>query len=50
MGARVTNGLTLEQQKERFEIVRREAERASLICLTASRKALRSARTSANPR
>ena len=28
MGARVTNGLTPEQQKERLEIVRREAERA----------------------
>ena len=27
MGARVTNGLTPEQQKERLEIVRREAER-----------------------
>jgi hypothetical protein len=28
MGARVTNGLTPDQQKERLEIVRREAERA----------------------
>ena len=28
MGARVTNGLTPEQQKERLEIVRGEAERA----------------------
>ena len=28
MGARVTNGLTPEQQKERLEVVRREAERA----------------------
>ena len=28
MGARVTNGITPEQQKERLEIVRREAGRA----------------------
>jgi hypothetical protein len=28
MGARVTNGLTPEQQKEHLEIVRQEAERA----------------------
>jgi hypothetical protein len=28
MGARVTNGHTPEQQNERLEIVRREAERA----------------------
>jgi len=49
MGARVTNGLTPEQQKERLEIVRREAERAHDRNDRFSKQANKSASSNGDP-